>query len=1062
MRRRLARSGFSRSPAILLLGTLLALALAGHAGAQRLLGQPNLLALFPPGAPAGETTEVVITAQSELEGADRLLFSHPGIKAKQKMRAPDKFYPEPRPVENTFELQIAADVPPAVYEVRAAGPFGVSNARRFRVESVPTAREGEQNTTAENASDLPVGTAVYGQCEPGQYDYFRLQADGGKSLVIECMAERLDAGGDLSLAVLGEDGEELTRSLDAIGRDPLIYFTPPADGEYLVRVNELTYGTDPNAANAPYRLFVSRAPRVEFIDPPFAERGKTSQFTLYGWNLGSGAAPVTVDGAPMEKLSVSIAAPSEPQMSGDMLLRPASWSLDTFTFRHKTSAGASNPVRLALADRPLTREADGNDEPESAEEIEIPCELVGLFDRPGDLDWYAFQAKKDQRLWIEVDSQRLGLMTDPLLVVQQVIEKDDGEITVRELATEDDKPAPETRMLARLTSGDPSWMLTAPEDGRYRVLVRDQFGSSQGGPQQFYRLRIAPPQPDFRLLAFPGIAHPENHRQVPRPTSCVVRPGGAEEILVVALRREGFDGAIEVSIPDVPDGFQVQPVILGPEQPYVPLVVRANSDAKRNTAPVDVVGKATIERREVTRRARCAEILWNINNQPVSPLRLTEQIVLSVDETTPLPGRLEPPEQKVWRMARGGKLELPFRLVKQEGELKGNVELSAVGLPPDNSVRAGRVNVTASKPDGKLTLDVNTNAPLGRFSLFARGKFNMDYQRGVALHEQAKTDKERLDKLVKEFRDTYREAQQERQKADRAAQTAQQDRNNAENARGTAQQQAKQAAEQAAQYAQKVDEAQKKADEAAKQAADLTAKVEQAGDDAAREAAESAANQAQQQAEQLASAAEAAAKQAKEFQARSKEAAEGLAKAETALKEAEQKLTAAEKAKQQAQETEAAAKQDADTAQRLQREAQDRERRYNGIARKQQIEAYLHSPPVTVEIVPFPATVELEPEELTLRAGESAEFTATAKREFGFEDDIDFQLQSPSGVGGLGLKNDKIEKNKSEGKLTLTTSKNSQPGTHTAELRIRMRFNNRNLEDRRPLKLTILPPKEEK
>jgi len=154
-----------------------------QAGAQRNMPQPNLLALFPPGGQAGTTVEVQITAQSELEGADRLHFSHPGIVAKQKMHPVDKFYPEPRPIEDTFRVTVAKDVPPGVYEVRAAGPFGASNARRFVVEEQPLLVE-EENNSLETEMQLPLEGVVYGRAEQGRYDYYRIEAKRGEQLLI--------------------------------------------------------------------------------------------------------------------------------------------------------------------------------------------------------------------------------------------------------------------------------------------------------------------------------------------------------------------------------------------------------------------------------------------------------------------------------------------------------------------------------------------------------------------------------------------------------------------------------------------------------------------------------------------------------------------------------------------------------------------------------------------------------------------------------------------------------------------------------------------------------------
>ena len=63
------------------------------------------------------------------------------------------------------------------------------------------------------------------------------------------------------------------------------------------------------------------------------------------------------------------------------------------------------------------------------------------------------------------------------------------------------------------------------------------------------------------------------------------------------------------------------------------------------------------------------EVVWQVDNA-TTPARLTGGVSLAVDPTVEAPGRIEPAEQKVWRTARGGKLEIPVRLVPKNGEGK--------------------------------------------------------------------------------------------------------------------------------------------------------------------------------------------------------------------------------------------------------------------------------------------------------------------------------------------------------------------------------------------------------
>src|SRR5204863_5299073 len=107
--------------------------------------QPKIYALQPCGGKVGTSIDVKISSGSDLDGTDRLLFSHPGITAKPVMEEPSRIYPQGRAVEGRFKVSVAADVPPGIYEVRAAGYFGITNSRRFAVSEREEVLEKEPN-----------------------------------------------------------------------------------------------------------------------------------------------------------------------------------------------------------------------------------------------------------------------------------------------------------------------------------------------------------------------------------------------------------------------------------------------------------------------------------------------------------------------------------------------------------------------------------------------------------------------------------------------------------------------------------------------------------------------------------------------------------------------------------------------------------------------------------------------------------------------------------------------------------------------------------------------------
>jgi len=85
-----------------------------------------------------------------------------------------------------------------------------------------------------------------------------------------------------------------------------------------------------------------------------------------------------------------------------------------------------------------------------------------------------------------------------------------------------------------------------PADGEYQVRVGDS--RSLAGENFAYRLTIRPPRPDFTVKF--------------DPTSPRVWKGGGLPMNVTADRLDGFEGAIEVRLENLPAGFSAPPTTI--------------------------------------------------------------------------------------------------------------------------------------------------------------------------------------------------------------------------------------------------------------------------------------------------------------------------------------------------------------------------------------------------------------------------------------------------------------------------------------------------------------------
>ncbi len=750
------------------------LALAATASAQQAASpqvpQPKIYAVQPCGAKIGSGVELRISSGSDLDGADRLLFSHPGITAKPLREEPNRIYPQGRAIEGRFTVSVAADVPPGIYEVRAAGYFGVTNARRFAVSERDEVLEKEPNNDPATAQEPSLGAVVNGTCEAQNFDCYKVNAKKGQRYIVEAQGLRIDSRAQLVLTLLDPTGRELRRIVGTRSRDPLLDFSADADGAYVVRVNDLLYrGGDEYF----YRLSIGTGPWIDFVDPPVLKPGADNAVTVYGRNLPGGAPAegVTIDGRPIEKLATTIKGPTAAELPVQTLLRPGDASADLVSW----NLPGSNPVRLLLSEDAVVAETEPNDAPDKGQAIQAPALVVGRFNPRGDRDWFTFEAKKGERLWIEAVSQRLGLSVDPQIVIQQA-----GEAS-KDLQEIDDLASPLPAMQNniekkyRAHSDDPAILFTVPADGKYRLLVRDLFGSAQGDPRLFYLLSIRTPKPDFRLVAFPIETSPADGKL--SQVNCIVRRGGSDRLRVIAYRREGFDAPIRVEAEGLPSGLTARAALIGPGDTAADFILKAAPDAPSFAGSVKIVGKSG----GITRPVRSAEVLWNVADMQKEPVltRVTESVGVAIDEHFVAPLALQAGTGDVLRMVRGGKLKLPVKLLKQADAKdldKAQVKVVTAGLPGkgnEKPIAAKELILTLAKPDGELELDVTEKAPLGTLTFHVTGDVDISYVRNPERVKRAQDEQKRIDALAVELAAEAKKSSEEKTKAEKDAVDAQ-------------------------------------------------------------------------------------------------------------------------------------------------------------------------------------------------------------------------------------------------------------------------------------------------
>src|SRR5262245_32331569 len=195
--------------------------------------------IFPLGGQAGSELELEISGR-DLDDVKALHFDHAGFKA---VHLKDK----------QFRVTIAPDVPPGTCEVRAIGKYGISAVQLFEVSrGLTEVAEKEPNDSPDKAQPVPMNVAINGKSD----DFFRFPAKKGERVVIDCRAFRLNTTLRAILTLSAADGKPLLASRPYFNRtDPLLDFVAPADGDYILRLHDMTF-----VGGLPYRLIISNHP----------------------------------------------------------------------------------------------------------------------------------------------------------------------------------------------------------------------------------------------------------------------------------------------------------------------------------------------------------------------------------------------------------------------------------------------------------------------------------------------------------------------------------------------------------------------------------------------------------------------------------------------------------------------------------------------------------------------------------------------------------------------------------------------------------------------------------
>lgn len=547
-----------------------------------------------------------------------------------------------KPEPNKYVVTIAADCPMGVYEARVMTQLGISSSRVFSVGTLPEVVQTKANTSLASAMELPVNSVCNATMSVRAVDHYSFEGRKGQRIIVDCATRGIDSKLDAVVIVADAAGRDLLVER----RGGVLDFAVPADGRYVIKVHELTFKGGPAYF---YRLGVWELP----ADAPIARMPATKTVNSFSW---------------------------PPQ---------------------------------GLRDQAETSEKEPNGDAAQAQKIALPCDIAGSFFPAADVDVFEFEAKKGDEWWVEVASERFGLPTDPSILVQHV-SRTGGSEKLTDVAEFSDIPSPVRVSSNGYAYDGPPYnagtsdilgKLVIQQDGVHRLQLTDLFGGTRSDARNVYRLVIRKAAPDFALVAWALHMELRNGDRNALSKPLALRGGATMALEVVAVRRDGFDGDIELLMDGLPEGVTAHGLKIPAGQSRGVMLVTAKQNAPRSIASAKLYGSAQIGGVAVTRPCRLASMAWPIADAwgEVPSPRLLADVPVSVSGGDFAPITLAPAANGILEVTAGGKLTIPLVHTRRSEFSGATLQLKTMGAGFD---RAPSFDVLLTADASQAVLDL--------------------------------------------------------------------------------------------------------------------------------------------------------------------------------------------------------------------------------------------------------------------------------------------------------------------------------------------------------------------
>jgi hypothetical protein len=583
--------------------------------------------------------------------------------------------------ELLFLVQLSPDAPVGLYPIRVRTEEGLSNVAIFSVGDLPEASEEEPNNSMAEAQAINAPVAISGHLTAADQDFFRVSAKAHERLVFEVEARRLASAIDPALEILDSSGRRLAFNDDAggLGVDARVDVTFPKGGSYFVVVHDSKYSEQETTF---YRLKVGSYPYADGIFPLGWQRGKAIDVTFFGGNLAKPVKVRTTLNVPEGARFASVNLPG-PKPTGSL------------------------PFQLRVSDLPeVLAEApalgDG-----SVPDLADSTVVNGRIEKAGHADRYKLKVSPGQKWLISLEAASLG--TSQLSGLLKVYDSQGKQLPAEDVGG----------------GLDPILSFESPAKiDQVIIYVEDVRGF--GGPNYAYRLQASIQPGDYALRLM---------------TPYVDIPARGTQVIEVVADRHGYEGPIQLTIPDLPPDLAVQ----GGHLPAVGvnfrgvrrqttrghLTLTAKADAKPRVLNLSVWGQGGPPEHPIRRRAEGPGILllpkeetmYDAQNsavpaRPVTAPWLGMELPGAIGK--PLPAILEVATASI-RLVPGMDQPVDWKLVTVGARVVPDIINGIVPSQDDiKGLMLGGITAAKGKNGGVVLLQSQPDTPMVKFDMVLR------------------------------------------------------------------------------------------------------------------------------------------------------------------------------------------------------------------------------------------------------------------------------------------------------------------------------------------------------